>query len=245
MTINPARIMGHRGVPSLAPENTLGGFTKAAEVGTRWVELDVTLLQDLTPIVHHDATLDRCTDAQGELANVKRSDLEGVNFAAQYPDWPFEPAPFLVDVLDRLQRLDMGLNLEIKRHSHASELIAQVVVDTVKRGFPADQLLISSFDVDVLRSCQALAPDIPLGLICDELPADWLSLAKELNLFSLHCDWTRLNYQQAVEVKQQGYKLYCWTVNDPRDVTSFWHWGVDGVMSNNPQDFHAGVDTES
>ena len=55
------RIIGHRGAAALAPENTLAGIRKAKEHGLNWVEFDVTLLGDGTPVLSHDNHLERCT----------------------------------------------------------------------------------------------------------------------------------------------------------------------------------------
>ncbi len=55
--------VGHRGARGLAPENTLFGFGKAAALGASMVELDVTLSLDRIPVVIHDSTVLRTTDA--------------------------------------------------------------------------------------------------------------------------------------------------------------------------------------
>lgn len=245
MTIQPARIMGHRGAPSLAPENTLGGFRAAAAAGARWVELDVTLLGDMTPVVHHDATLTRCSDRRGPLTKLTREDLAQINCAARFPDWPAEPLPTLTQVLALLQQLEMGLNLEIKPHRHRPDQIAQAIIDNLTDQFPLERLLLSSFDTEVLAECMRRAPHIPRGLICDDLPDNWLTLARELNLFSIHCNWKHLTQPQAAAIKAAGYRLYCWTANDPAAVASLWHWGIDGIMTDYPQNFISAPDTES
>ena len=64
---DPGRIMAHRGASLAKPENTLGAIRTAAAQGAWWIEFDVSLLGDGTPILHHDSTLDRCTDKSGAL----------------------------------------------------------------------------------------------------------------------------------------------------------------------------------
>lgn len=59
------RIYGHRGAPSLAPENTIASFSKAMEAGARWFEFDVDIIGDGSLIVIHDDTLDRTTNGSG------------------------------------------------------------------------------------------------------------------------------------------------------------------------------------
>ena len=53
------RIVGHRGAKALVDhENTLHAFARTAEVGARWVELDVRRLGDGELVVFHDPVLD-------------------------------------------------------------------------------------------------------------------------------------------------------------------------------------------
>lgn len=55
---SPFEIHGHRGVPSLLPENTLEGFELAIELGATALELDVTLSADGVVIVSHEPIAD-------------------------------------------------------------------------------------------------------------------------------------------------------------------------------------------
>ncbi|SIQ49579.1 glycerophosphodiester phosphodiesterase family protein [Marinobacterium stanieri] len=237
--LNPARVTGHRGIPSLAPENTLGGFRKAAEIGVRWIELDVTLLADGTPVVSHDDTTGRCGNRNDLLQALAADELNNMNMAALHPDWPHEPLPLLTDTLDLLCHLEMGLNLEIKHHGLPAEQVVAAVIEAVRMtDFPIEQLLISSFSRDLLAECQAQAPEIRRGLLVDDLPCDWHTQAQHLNLFSLHAHWRQLNYLQVKAIKDTGLKLYCWTANIPDEIASLWHWGLDGVITDYPQRFN-------
>lgn len=60
-------IIGHRGVAALAPENTLSGINAAADLGIKWVELDVQLTRDNVPVLFHDESVNRCTNGIGRL----------------------------------------------------------------------------------------------------------------------------------------------------------------------------------
>lgn len=56
--MRPFEIHGHRGVPSLLPENTLEGFELAIASGATGLELDVTLSADGVVIVSHEPIAD-------------------------------------------------------------------------------------------------------------------------------------------------------------------------------------------
>src|ERR1700733_11875767 len=57
-------VIAHRGDSLVAPENTLPAFQSAVEAGSDLVELDYVHSADGVPIVIHDETLDRTTDAK-------------------------------------------------------------------------------------------------------------------------------------------------------------------------------------
>ena len=81
--------IAHRGARAYAPENTLPAFEKACRLGSEALELDVHSTRDGQLVVHHDDTLDRCTDV-----------------SARFP----ERAPFFVSdfTLAELLSLDAG-----------------------------------------------------------------------------------------------------------------------------------------
>ncbi|KAK7926037.1 hypothetical protein WMY93_008347 [Mugilogobius chulae] len=57
-------LIGHRGAPMLAPENTLMSFEKALQSGCVGLETDVTISLDGVPFLMHDRSLLRTTDVQ-------------------------------------------------------------------------------------------------------------------------------------------------------------------------------------
>uniref|UniRef100_A0A3B4FX59 Glycerophosphodiester phosphodiesterase domain-containing protein 5-like n=1 Tax=Pundamilia nyererei TaxID=303518 RepID=A0A3B4FX59_9CICH len=68
-TLGPApALIGHRGAPMLAPENTLMSFEKAVEAGCDGLETDVTIF-DGVPFLMHDYTLQRTTNIHEVFPN--------------------------------------------------------------------------------------------------------------------------------------------------------------------------------
>ncbi|XP_053187900.1 glycerophosphodiester phosphodiesterase domain-containing protein 5-like [Scomber japonicus] len=78
-TLGPApALIGHRGAPMLAPENTLMSFEKAVKAGSGGLETDVTISFDGVPFLMHDRTLRRTTNIQEVFPN--RSDTLAAMF---------------------------------------------------------------------------------------------------------------------------------------------------------------------
>uniref|UniRef100_A0A1A8H951 Glycerophosphodiester phosphodiesterase domain containing 4 n=1 Tax=Nothobranchius korthausae TaxID=1143690 RepID=A0A1A8H951_9TELE len=77
--LGPApKLIGHRGAPMLAPENTLMSFKKAVEAGGEGLETDVTISYDGIPFLMHDSTLKRTTNIHEVFPN--RSHLDATMF---------------------------------------------------------------------------------------------------------------------------------------------------------------------
>ena len=67
MTAEAIEVQGHRGARGLLPENTIPGFERAIELGVDTLELDLGMIRDAVPVVHHDRALnpDRTRGAGG------------------------------------------------------------------------------------------------------------------------------------------------------------------------------------
>ena len=63
--LNLPKLIGHRGVKNLSPENTIESIELAQKIGLSWVEFDVKISKDFIPIVFHDDTLERTTNGTG------------------------------------------------------------------------------------------------------------------------------------------------------------------------------------
>uniref|UniRef100_A0A3Q4H6X0 Glycerophosphodiester phosphodiesterase domain containing 4b n=1 Tax=Neolamprologus brichardi TaxID=32507 RepID=A0A3Q4H6X0_NEOBR len=98
-TLGPApALIGHRGAPMLAPENTLMSFEKAVEAGCDGLETDVTISFDGVPFLMHDYTLQRTTNIHEVFPNRTNTpaarftwnELESLNAG----DWFLSHNPF-------------------------------------------------------------------------------------------------------------------------------------------------------
>jgi len=216
------RIVAHRGGGSLAPENTLAAIRLGASLGFRGVEFDVMLAGDATPVLIHDETLERTTGVKAEVALTPYPDLEKLDI------------PSFQDAARLCRELGVWANVEIKPaqgHQRATGEAVARMASELWRGAPLQPVL-SSFSSVALEAARAAAPDLPRGLLVDEVPADWLGRLRALDCMALHCNQQRLGERSARAIKEAGYGLLCWTVNDPVAARRLLGWGVDCVVTD-------------
>ena len=231
-----SQLIGHRGVASLAPENTLAGVRKAAELGLKWIELDVTLLGDGAAVMFHDPRLNRTTNGTGHLKKHSLASIKALDAGSWHSsEWQDEPVPELLETLVLIKSLGLGLNLELKpNRCNLHTLVSRVVTALNQVEFPEDKLLVSSFSHKSLVLFRGQS-DQRLGCLFERLPVSWRHKAKQVNAVSIHVNANKLTESQARVIKQHGYELYCYTVNDKPLFETLKAWQVDGVFSDNPQ----------
>ena len=228
-------LIGHRGVASEAPENTAASIRKAAELGIRWIELDVTLAGDHSLVMMHDPTLKRFTRETTRISNLNRAQLETVDAGSWFnKQYAGEPLMFLEETLALVKELDLGLNLEIKINPDLSaEKLVEGVLATPGLTDLIDnkKLLISSFHHPALAQVAQALPDCPLGALFEGMNNNWRTSLIGFNPVSIHCDAGQLTEKRAADVLKD-YPLYCYTVNDTVTLKKLVDMGVNGVFSD-------------
>ena len=233
------KVMGHRGAALLAPENTLSSIRAAAAAGATWVEIDVYLIAEGGLVIFHDDTLERCTNGEGVTRDAQLNYVIGLDAGAKFSaDFAGEKVPTLLEALECIQSLGLGLNLEIKHDGADVETIVPAVMEMLKTHWlDNNKLMISSFNHAALQMSYGINSDRHLAQLYEDIPDNWQEELESIQAYSLNCDYSRLTETQAKAVKAAGYKLLCYTANDPQAVESHWAWGMDAVITDDPSKF--------
>ncbi|MHA6692120.1 glycerophosphoryl diester phosphodiesterase [Devosia sp. A449] len=233
-------VQAHRGASAVAPENTIAAFRAARDQGATWVELDVALLADGTPVVIHDVTLDRTTSGKGSLGDIVAADLAGLDAGLWFgPEFRGEKLSPLPEVLDALAELGINVNVEIKQHEHHKSLeqLTRTVHDCLRNRPPSVRVMISSFDAECLKAMHQLDPSYELAMLWSELPADWLDVVAAIPATAIHLHYRALSFNVLDRARERGIVVRTWTCNDPAQMAPFWDAGLGGVISDNPRLF--------
>lgn len=235
----PPNVIGHRGAAGHAPENTLAGFARAAALGVSWVEFDVRLTRDGALVAFHDDTLERTTDGRGRVSDRTLDEIKRLDAGRWFgKDFAGERVPALEDALGALERLGLGANVELKsdadpaREAETGRAVAKALGASWPKALPAP--LISSFRLPALQAAGEEAPEFPRALLLIGLGQDWRQKAEALGCVAVHCRERELTAALARRVRDRGYGLRCFTVNERARAETLFGWGVESVFSDYP-----------
>jgi len=231
-----SRVIAHRGASADAPENTLAALTLAVEQGAKSVEVDAMISSDGVAYLHHDDGLHRCTDGTGYLCSHPSAVLDTLDASGAHASFKPEPLPRLDAAIALLIDNEIGLNLEIKPTPGLEKETAEAVIKSLKNTWPhALPLVLSSFSKDALETALDLWPEAPRALITCTVPKDWQAQLAALECTNLHMAAPLLTKEDASRIKEAGYGLFCYTVNDVDQAKSLLAMGVDGVFTDKPK----------
>jgi len=227
--------IAHRGGGSAAPENTLAAIRAGAAAGFGMVEFDVMLSGDDVPLLIHDETLERTTDGAGNVSAHSAHALRQLDAGRWHgPTFAGERIPTLDQALDCLLALDITANIEIKPAIGFERRTGEVVALAVAARWPVGLRppLLSSFSMDALEAAREAAPDLPRGLLFDDIPDDWPARLHQHAAVSIHCNEAALDDARLRQVCGAGTPLLCYTVNNMARARDLIAAGVRGLFTD-------------
>ncbi len=226
------KIIAHRGGGTLAPENTVAALRCGVAYGVRGVEFDVMALTDGELVLMHDTELGRTVAGSGSLADMSWALLSQADAGAWFSaEFRGEPVPSFAQAAQFCIQHRLWMNVEIKPLPGSAAATGRLVAEACA-GLPVDAVLLSSFSYEALLAAKSAAPNIPRGLLVERLPPDWQQVLENLGAVSLHAQASTLTAAQARMVKDAGFGLMCYTVNDPAQAHTLFDWGVDAICTD-------------
>lgn len=221
--------LAHRGGNGPAPENTVAAFTRATELGYRYLETDVHRTADGVLVAFHDDELERVAGLPGQISDYSWDRLSEVRLEGEHP------IPRLSDLLETFP--DARFNIDPKADDAVDPLI-----EIISRYGALPRVCIGSFSEDrISRMRAALGPELctspgPLGVV------------KVLVAAILGLSWTppygclqipTSNYRIPLDsawligrVKRLGLQVHFWTINDEAEMRRLLDRGADAVITD-------------
>ena len=201
-------IIGHRGAPGDARENTIESFEKAMASGADMIEFDVRRTQDYTLIVYHNEWI------QGHF--IKDLTYEAIRRIAANQGFNL---PTLEEVL-KWSGGKIKLDIELKEEGYEKD-----VVGSISGYLETDQFMITSFNDASLMAAKEQNPDIKTGLILGKEIASYHLLTRLQEIFPMRrcrkaktdflvAHWKLLRFGLLERAHRNHQPVFVWTVND-------------------------------
>jgi len=234
-------LFGHRGCSKAAPENTLAAFQKVLDNNIPGVELDVHLCRSGELVVFHDLNLKRTT---GLDALVSETDLEDIKKldAGSWFDESFknEKVPTLDEVFE-LMGTKVYYDIEIKHRNTQYGELEEKLVQKIEEWNIGNRVLISSFNPIAILGVRKANPQLNTAVIYTK----WKELPWYLRTGGgkyickpniLKPTRHQINpFSMFLNKKIEGYTVITWTEDDLDKAEKYINMGVDGVVTNVPE----------
>lgn len=224
----PPWILGHRGAPREAPENTLSSLRAALELGLDGVEYDVHACASGEPVLLHDETLDRTTDRSGPVAGLTLPELVRADAGSWFhPRFAGEPLPLLEEALE-LDGNGQAVHhmIELKDPS----LVREVARALARLSHPLPVHL-ASFHRSVCL--EARGEGLPTMLLAHEANEQDLRFARDerVSAYATGPGGWRTSAGRA----EWPCERWSWSVDDPRDLLEACRTPLAGFNTNDPR----------
>ena len=221
--------IGHRGAKGYVAENTYESISKAIQLGVDGIEIDVFKCASGELVLFHDKDLKELTGESGLIENLTIKELEQFLVQGKYK------IPTLKDVLTRIEK-PLFVNIELKGLNTAqatSKIIADISRST---SWSLEHFIVSSFNWDELELFRSIDKNTSVGVLVSKSMSinEAIEFGKKINAQAIHPNFKLLNDKTIKKIKNNGFKIYTWTVNNEDDINFMKKLKVDGIISDYP-----------
>uniref|UniRef100_A0A672FZB5 Glycerophosphodiester phosphodiesterase domain-containing protein 5-like n=1 Tax=Salarias fasciatus TaxID=181472 RepID=A0A672FZB5_SALFA len=247
-------IIGRRGAPMLAPENTMVSFNRALQHGAGSLEADVAISVDGVPFLMRDRTLRRTTNVSRAFPGRQHEDASFFNWteirSLNAGQWFLQSDPYwTVDTLTAKDRSRIGSQtvcglvemLRLASRTNSSALLS------VRRP-PPEHPRHRSWFMDTLWAVQKAGipqkrvtwtPDTDRGRVrgLQQSAGEKLSVKeiRQRGITSLTLHYSKISLKDIREYQANNVSVTVYPVNEPWLYSTLWCSGVPSVSSDAPQ----------
>ena len=241
-TLKLPKLIGHRGVKDLCPENTLESITKAFEIGLNFVEIDVKISRDKVPILLHDNTLDRTTNGSGLAVNYDYENIKKLDAGKYfYKENTNIFVPKLEDILRLCANKNGNLNIELKPNKHFEKENTYQIYKLTKNIKQID-IFFSSFDIISILEISKLYPQSVRSFLLDDFKEynidDLISISinNDLKICGLNINLITADIIKKIKETNMAITVYSDKNINLSSANNIFSIGVDSIFVDNPLD---------
>ncbi len=215
----------------------MGAFKAAVALGYTHIETDVQATSDGVALAFHDDTLDRATDATGRISDLTWRQVRTARVGGT------DPIVRLDELFEELP--DTKLNLDPKNDAAAGPL-----VEAIRRADALERVCVTSFSDKRTRRvraelgdglCFGAGPRGVARLVAASLPKG-PGFKPDFHVVQVpvRAKGVPLVTPSLVTAAHRiGIDVHVWTIDDPDEMNRLLDMGVDGIMTDRPEQLKA------
>lgn len=229
---DPVYLTAHRGVSSVAPQNSLPAYKEAVRLGYYSSECDIRLSKDNQWVLIHNDTLDSQFIQKGKICDFTFDELRSYKYNNGANFWKYDDLKIatLDEYLDVFVGSKTRPQIEIKSKTYD---LLYTVVDAVEAKGLVDSAIIISFDLEQLKHIHNLNDKIELWYLIDEITQEHIDAARALgsNVWLSPC--YQCNTEKSIQLAiDAGIGVSFWTVNKVEDAKKLYDMGIRYIESD-------------
>ncbi|MEX2316433.1 MAG: glycerophosphodiester phosphodiesterase family protein [Pirellulales bacterium] len=253
-TVSPL-LIAHRGASFDAPENTLAAFRIAWQQGADGIETDVRLSADGRIVCFHDEDTKRVSGSQAVgviVRDTSYGDLAALDVGAwKGRAWRGETVPALDEVLAIVPG-DKRVVIEMKT---GPEIVGPLADVLSRAPLSPEQVLLISFDEDVITACGQQMPQFKRHLLADyrqQNDGAWTPSVDDViervrrshaNGFGSQNQPAHFDDSFVARLKAAGIgEFHVWTVDDVETARFYQRLGAWAITTNRPGQLRAALE---
>ena len=226
-------IVGHRGAPRRARENTIESLDFAESFGVDAVEFDVRQTRDGEAVLFHDEDVVLGTQ-RIPVRSFTWREIEKLAIPSDFGDYRI---PRLESVFHRYGRSQRYI-VEVKSgHGTQHGTMARRIAKLAATFGVADRCLVASFDAEFLKRMRETAPEIATSFLFDH-PVALPSPAQPTPLFppvdAIGPKHDLVSPALLAQAAAANLSVHPWTVDDPAETRSLLSARVASITTNAP-----------
>ena len=219
------RFIAHRGLSSLAPENTLPAYELAGKYGYFGAECDIHESLDGEFVLMHDDSLQRMTNEKGSIRDYTKNELK--EFEIKDARYPHLKIPTLTEYLQVCKYEELVPIIEIKRIEKKS---ITKLLNQIKNWGLTSGCIIITFHQDIATEVRKQNKEIKIQWLAD-LTKENIDYCAQYQM-DIDCPKRKVNKKLVDYAHSKGVLVNVWTVDDVKDMMKLMDMGVDFITTN-------------
>src|SRR5699024_1146722 len=215
-------IIGHRGYPEQAVENSIDGLRAADAAGADMVETDIQETRDGGFVIMHDVSLSRLTDDDRNVYELTEDEATGLTLRQ---NGHTASIPTLAEFVRAADARGIRVLVDLQPHGHEGPAFARRITEQLNQLDPDHTLMIQSLDRDLIEKIARLDANRTtahvVGFQIGDLPATSTGAV-------VIEDWSFAR-RMLTDAHRQGRGPCTWTANDSGDLSIDRPGAVDAV----------------